>query len=45
MGLRRDEVVNGHKTLRIRVRRLKFLADDKVLPDSQLWGFIEGPLN
>jgi hypothetical protein len=44
MDLRRDEVVNDRKTLQIHVRRLKFLTDDKTLPDSQLWGFIEGAL-
>jgi hypothetical protein len=45
MDLRRDEVVNDRKTLQIHVRRLKFLTDDKTLPDSQLWGFIPGVLN
>ena len=45
MDLRRDEVVNERKTLQIHVRRLKFLTDDKTLPDSQLWGFIQGALN
>ena len=40
-----DEVVNDRKTLQIHVRRLKFLTDDKTLPDSQLWGFIQGVLN
>jgi hypothetical protein len=45
MDLRRDEVVNDRKTLQIHVRRLKFLTDDKILPDSQLWGFIQGVLN
>ncbi len=44
MDLRRDEVVNDRKTLQIHVRRLKFLTDDKTLPDSQLWGFIQGVL-
>ena len=44
MDLRRDEVVNDRKTIQIHVRRLKFLTDDKILPDSQLWGFIEGAL-
>ena len=39
-----DEVVNDKKTIQIHVRRLKFLTDDKILPDSQLWGFIDGPL-
>jgi hypothetical protein len=45
MDLRRDEVVNDRKTIQIHVRRLKFLADEKTLPDSQLWGFIPGVLN
>ena len=45
MDLRRDEVVNDRKTLQIHVRRLKFLTDEKILPDSQLWGFIPGVLN
>jgi hypothetical protein len=45
MDLRRDEVVNDRKTIQIHVRRLKFLTDDKILPDSQLWGFIEGVLD
>ena len=45
MDLRRDEIVNDRRTLQIHVRRLKFLTDDKILPDSQLWGFIPGPLN
>jgi hypothetical protein len=44
MDLRRDEIVNARKTLQIHVRRLKFLTDDKTLPDSQLWGFIQGVL-
>jgi hypothetical protein len=44
MDLRRDEIVNDRKTLQIHVRRLKFLTDDKILPDSQLWGFIPGVL-
>ena len=44
MDLRRDEVVVDRKTIQIHVRRLKFLTDDKILPDSQLWGFIDGPL-
>jgi hypothetical protein len=44
MDLRRDEVVNDRKTLQIHVRRLKFLTDDKTLPDTQLWGFWEGVL-
>jgi hypothetical protein len=37
-------VVVDRKTIQIHVRRLKFLTDDKILPDSQLWGFIDGPL-
>jgi hypothetical protein len=45
MDLRRDEVVNDRKTLQIHVRRLKFLTNAKILPDSQLWGFIQGVLN
>jgi hypothetical protein len=44
MDLRWDEVVNDHKTIQIHVRRLKFLTDAKILPDRQLWGFIDGPL-
>jgi hypothetical protein len=45
MDLVRDEVVNARRTLQIHVRRLKFLTDEKTLPDSQLWGFIPGALN
>jgi hypothetical protein len=45
MDLRRDEIVNDRKTLQIHVRRLKFLTADKILPDTQLWGFIPGVLN
>ena len=42
MDLRRDELVNDRKTVQIHVRRLKFLSDEKTLPESQLWGFIPG---
>ena len=45
MDLRRDEVVNDRKTIQIHVRRLKFLTDEKTLPDSQLWGFRQGVLD
>jgi hypothetical protein len=44
MDLRRDEVVNDRKTLQIHIRRLKFLTEEKTLPESQLWGFIPGVL-
>ena len=42
MDLRRDEIVSGQRNLQIRVRRLKYLGDEKTLPDTQLWGFIPG---
>jgi hypothetical protein len=45
MDLRRDEVVNGKKTIQIHVRRQKFLTDEKTQPDSQLWGFRQGVLD
>jgi hypothetical protein len=45
MDLPRDEIVSGRQTLQIHVRHEKFLTDEKTLPDSQLWGFHQGPLN
>lgn len=45
MDLPRDEIVTAQQTLQIHVRHLKFLTDEKTLPDSQLWGFHQGVLN
>jgi hypothetical protein len=45
MDLPRDEVVSVQGTLQIHVRRLKYLTDEKTLPDSQLWGFRQGVLD
>ena len=45
MDLPRDEIVSHHQTLQIHVRRLKYLTDEKTLPDSQLWGFRQGVLD
>lgn len=44
MDLRRNQIVNGRNTPQIVVRRLKFLGGEKRLPDTQLWGFVQGPL-
>jgi hypothetical protein len=38
MSLKQDEIVSAHQLLHIRVRHLKFLTNEKTLPDSQLWG-------
>ena len=38
MSLKRDEIMSGHQLLHVRVRLLKFLTNEKTLPDSQLWG-------
>jgi hypothetical protein len=45
MALPRDELVSGHQTLQMQVRRLQFLGNDKTLPDRQLWGAHKGTLN
>jgi hypothetical protein len=45
MDLPRDEVVSEQGKLQIHVRRLKYLTDEKTLPDSQLWGFRPGVLD
>ena len=45
MDLPQDEIVSDRQQLQIHVRRLKFLTDEKTLPDSQLWGFRQGVLN
>ena len=45
MDLPQDEIVSPVQQLQIHVRHLKFLTRDKTLPDSQLWGFIQGVLN
>jgi hypothetical protein len=44
MDLPQDEIVSDQQTLQIHVRHEKFLSDEKTLPDSQLWGFHQGPL-
>ncbi|HSC86586.1 MAG TPA: hypothetical protein VLC09_04920 [Polyangiaceae bacterium] len=44
MDLPQDEIVSDQQLLQIHVRHLKFLSDEKTLPDSQLWGFHQGPL-
>lgn len=45
MDLPQDEIVSHQQPLQIHVRHLKFLTDEKTLPDSQLWGFRQGVLN
>ena len=45
MDLPQDEVASAHQTVRIRIRHLQFLTEDKTLRDRQLWGFHPGVLN
>lgn len=45
MDLPQDEIVSDQRPLQIHVRHLKFLTEEKTLPDSQLWGFRQGVLN
>ena len=44
MSLRQDEVASGDHILQIIARRLQFRSGEHVLPDSQLWGALFGPL-
>jgi hypothetical protein len=45
MDLPQDEIVSDQQQLQLHVRHLKFLTDEKALPESQLWGFHQGVLN
>jgi hypothetical protein len=44
MSLRQDEISSDVNTLQIIARRLQFRSGDHLLPDSQLWGALFGPL-
>jgi hypothetical protein len=44
MSLRQDEIASDVHTLQIVARRLQFRSGDHLLPDSQLWGALFGPL-
>jgi hypothetical protein len=45
MNLRQDELASKCRILQIRVRHLQFLTREKILPESQLWGFRASVLN
>jgi hypothetical protein len=44
MSLRQDEISSDVHILQIVARRLQFRTGDHLLPDSQLWGALFGPL-
>jgi hypothetical protein len=44
MSLRQDAISSDVQTLQIVARRLQFRSGEHVLPDSQLWGALFGPL-
>jgi hypothetical protein len=45
MSLRQDEIASDVRTLQIEVRRLQFRSGEHLLPDTQLWGALFGPLS